>query len=339
MTRARVAAATLAAAVLLAAPAAPAHEVRPALLALRETAPAHWDVAWHVPARGGEPLPLAVVLPEACVALAPPRAETQPGAHVVRWPVRCAGGLAGRALSVAGLERTVSEVLVRIAHADGRTQTARLLPARPTLVVEPAPARAAVARAYLALGVEHVLGGADHLLFVLALLLLVEGRRRLVRAITAFTAAHSLTLAAATLGWLHLPPAPTEATIALSVAFLAREILRPPDGLARRRPWIAAFGFGLLHGLGFAGALAETGLPAGAIPEALVFFNAGVEAGQLLFVAAVLLGLRGLRRAAGAFGVARPAPRAASFVTRVAAYGIGAIATCWTIERVLGFWS
>lgn len=332
MTGARLAAAA-ALAFSLAAPAARAHEVRPALLALSEVAPSLWSVDWRVPARGEARLALEVVLPSSCAALEPPRADLLGGMVVTRWQVRCAGGLAGERVAIAGLEATVTDVLVRVTHAGGATESARLLPADPGFVVAGAPGAGGVARTYFALGVEHILLGVDHLLFVFALLLLVAGAGPLVRAITAFTVAHSLTLAAATLGWVHVPSAPVEATIALSIVFLAGEILharagRP--GLAQRRPWLVAFTFGLLHGLGFAGALAEVGLPPDAIPQALLFFNLGVEAGQLLFVAAVLAARAGLRR------LRLPAPDAA---WRAAAYGIGVVAAYWTIERVVAFWS
>jgi len=184
----------------------------------------------------------------------------------------------------------------------------------------------------LVMGVEHILAGIDHLLFVLALLLIVDGTRRLVMTITAFTVAHSITLVAATLGWLHVPGPPVEAIIALSIVFVASEViqrLRGRDPLTARAPWIVAFSFGLLHGLGFAGALAEVGLPQVAIPVALLMFNVGVEVGQLLFVAAVV-GLQAL--------VARLVAVRGDWVTAATAYGIGAVAAFWTIERVVGFW-
>jgi hydrogenase/urease accessory protein HupE len=190
-----------------------------------------------------------------------------------------------------------------------------------------------VTRTYLHLGVEHILLGIDHLLFVLALLLLVEGRRRLVGTVTAFTVAHSITLAAATLGLVYIPQQPVEAIIALSILFVAAEIVhchQGQPGLTERRPWVVAFVFGLLHGLGFAGALREIGLPEQSIPLALLFFNLGVEVGQLLFIAV-----------AGAIGailhrlvVAWPA-----WVWQLPAYGIGTIAAYWTLERLAGFWS
>jgi hypothetical protein len=185
----------------------------------------------------------------------------------------------------------MTDVLLRVERQDGAAQTHRLTPAAPSVVVTAAPGALAVAGTYLRLGIEHILLGFDHLLFVLALLILVGPNRRLIGTVTAFTVAHSLTLAAATLGAVHLPAAPVEATIALSIAFVAAEIVHARRGvlsLTERKPWIVAFAFGLLHGLGFAGALAAVGLPQRAIPLALLFFNVGVEVGQLCFIAAVL---------------------------------------------------
>jgi hydrogenase/urease accessory protein HupE len=230
-------------------------------------------------------------------------------------------------------------VLARVNHGEGRTQTARLTPGDPTFRVTSAPGRLAVAAAYLGLGVEHILLGIDHLLFVLALLFLVKNGRHLVGAITAFTAAHSLTLAAATLGWIDVPAAPVEAAIALSIVFVAAEIVRG-GGLAGRQPWMVSFCFGLLHGLGFAGGLREVGLPDDAIPVALAFFNVGVEAGQVLFVAAVLaafaLGSRAMRPLAS--GQRRAFWEIAGLLARPAAYAIGIPGAFWLLERTLSFW-
>ena len=185
---------------------------------------------------------------------------------------------------------------------------------------------------YLRLGIKHILLGIDHLLFVLALMILVAGRRRLVGTVTAFTAAHSLTLAAAALGLVRVPQKPVEAVIALSIVFVASEIIRGREGkpgLTARSPWVVAFIFGLLHGFGFAGALSEVGLPPQAIPLALLFFNVGVELGQLLFIGAVAIVVVAIRR------LAVPSP---TWAWRVPAYGIGAVAAMWTLERVTGFW-
>jgi hypothetical protein len=329
--RRRVAALATAGA-LLAAGGAAAHEVRPALLELRENAAGDWDVRWRVPARGDLRLALDVRLPEGCEPTSPPRATAIEAMHVERWRVRCAGGLAGREVAIDGLASTLTDVLVRVEHADGRTQTTRVVPASPAFRVEPSPSLLELARAYAGLGVEHILLGTDHLLFVLALLLLVDGVRRLVETVTAFTLAHSLTLAAATLGWVHVPSQPVDAAIALSIAFAAAEVVHARagrEGLARRRPWAIAFGFGLLHGVGFAGALAAAGLPERAIPLALLFFNLGVEAGQLVFIAAALAVIASLR--------ALPGLRAER-AWRVPVYAIGSVAAFWSLERVLAFW-
>ncbi|MDJ0848901.1 MAG: HupE/UreJ family protein [Myxococcota bacterium] len=316
----------------LAAPGANGHEVRPAYLELVQTSERTFDVGWKVPARGEDRrFGLYVRLPADATNLTEPAGRFEGGAWIERWSFRHPEALVGATIHVDGLRTTLTDVLVRIQRLDGTTQVARLLPEAPSLVVEAAPGGWQVARTYLALGVEHILLGIDHLLFVLALLLLVEGGRRIVATVTAFTVAHSLTLAAATLGFVHVPQQPVEAVIALSIVFVAAEIVdvrRGEASLTRRWPWAIAFAFGLLHGLGFAGALAEIGLPEQSIPLALLFFNLGVEVGQLLFVAAFLVPAALVRRSA----IALPAA-----ATRLAAYGIGAVAAFWTIERVAGF--
>jgi len=238
----------------------------------------------------------------------------------------------GESIAIEGLEATFTDALVRIERADGGTQVRRLSPTAPSFAVEAAPGGLDVARTYLALGVEHIALGLDHLLFVLGLLLLVEGRRRLVATITAFTVAHSVTLAASTLGWVRLSQQPVEAVIALSIVFLAGEIAHEHQGRAgwtRRWPWLVAGSFGLLHGFGFAGALAQLGLPVNAIPAALLFFNLGVELGQLLFIGAALA----VMAAARTFALFR-----SDWAWRVPVYGIGAVASYWTLSRVMGFW-
>ena len=245
----------------------------------------------------------------------------------------CAGGITGRTIAIDGLNATMTDVLVRLERTDGTTQVTRLSPSEPSFVVQATPSALQVAGTYLSLGIEHILLGIDHLLFVLALLILVDGRRRLLWTITAFTIAHSLTLGAATLGFVNIPQTPVEAIIALSIVFVASEIVHARQGrpgLTQRWPWIVAFTFGLLHGFGFAGALTEIGLPAQAVPLALLFFNVGVEAGQLLFIAAVGVVIVVARR------VALPQP---AWAWRVPAYGIGAVAAFWSIERVAGFWN
>jgi hydrogenase/urease accessory protein HupE len=256
-------------------------------------------------------------------------------AYSERWTAKCPGGLTGGTIHIAGLSATVTDVLVRLERLDGTTQIARLTPSAPSLVVEAAPGATEVARTYLMLGVEHILGGFDHLLFVLALLILVKGTRRLIWTVTAFTVAHSLTLAGATLGFVHVPGPPVEAAIALSIVFVAAEIVLSRQGmlgLTEKFPWIVAFTFGLLHGFGFAGALNEVGLPQSAIPVALFFFNVGVEVGQLLFIASVIAVIALGRRIARRIDVAPVA-----WAWRVPPYAIGSVASFWLIQRIVAF--
>lgn len=309
-----------------------AHEVRPAYLELRQTGGEGYDVLWKVPGLGEDlRLGLYLELPDRCTNATEPRASMANNAHIERWTTRCAGGLVGATIRVAGLAATTTDVLVRVERLDGGTQVTRLTPSSTSFVVEDSPRRVEVARTYFELGVEHILRGLDHLLFVLTLLMLTRSTADLLKTVTAFTVAHSLTLAAAALGFVHVSPRPVEATIALSIAFVAAEIVqrgRGREGLASRSPWIVAFAFGLLHGLGFAGALVEVGLPQGNIPVALLFFNVGVEAGQLLFVAAVL----GLVAVLGRSTLAPPA-----WARQVPPYLIGTVAAFWLIERLAAF--
>jgi hypothetical protein len=318
--------------VLVAAAPALAHEVRPAYLELRELGAGRFAVLWKVPARGEMRLSLAVRLPARCTASEPPRRVDAGGAITERWQVECAGGLFGETVAIDGLAATLTDALVRIERADGTSQVVRVTPTAPAFIVARAPRALDMAATYVWLGIEHIWLGIDHLLFVLGLLILVQGRGRLIGTITAFTVAHSITLAAATLGVVRLSQQPVEAVIALSIVFVAGEIAHEREGRTgwtRRWPWLVAFSFGLLHGFGFAGALREVGLPEQAIPLALLCFNVGVELGQLAFVVAMLPLIAWLRRA-------EAAPRV--WAGRVAAYGIGGLAAFWTIERVAAFW-
>ena len=226
-------------------------------------------------------------------------------------------------------------MLVRLVRLDGTVQLERILPVNPRFLPAPSPGQWEVVRTYTVLGIEHILSGFDHLLFVLALVLLVQGTRRLLATITAFTAAHSLTLAGATLGWVQVPGPPVEASIALSIAFVASEIIHARQGrrsITARYPWVVAFTFGLLHGFGFAGALAQVGLPQSSIPIALLFFNVGVELGQLLFVGLVC---GAIATAAGLIQRLRlPQP---SWLWRLPPYAIGALASYWLVARVAAF--
>jgi hydrogenase/urease accessory protein HupE len=319
---------------LLAASAVQADEFRPAYLEIRPAGIDRYDLSWKVPALGEDRrLALYVRLPPGGSDLTEPSAAFVAGAHVEKRRIHQPGGLEGRIITIDGLAGSGAEVLARIVRSDGSEQVVRLMPSRTSFVVETSTGPLEVARTYTLLGMEHILIGVDHLLFVLALLILVRGGKRIVLTITAFTAAHSITLVAASLGWLALPGAPVEAAIALSIAFLAREIAmswRGQAGLTERLPWLVAFVFGLLHGLGFAGALAEIGLPQNAVPMALLCFNIGVELGQLLFVAVML---------ALAWSARTMLARWQTTLRWAPPYAIGAIACFWMIERVAAFWA
>ena len=318
------------------ATAAQADIFRPAYLELREAGPAadgnpSYDILWKVPAQGDMRMAGRVRLPAGTTNLTEPQGLFIGNAFVERWRISRAGGLVGQEVGIDDLSRGVSDVIVRIERRDGSSQMERLLPESPRFTVKAPAGTGAVAWSYLVLGVEHILGGVDHLLFVLALLLIVRGGKRILITITAFTAAHSITLVAATLGWVHVPGPPVEAMIALSIVFVAAEIvhgLQGRPGLTARAPWVVAFSFGLLHGFGFAGALAEVGLPEKAIPVALLTFNVGVELGQLIFVAIVL--------AARAVIVRLPLPNPA-WMPYALPYVIGSVAMFWVIERIGAF--
>jgi hydrogenase/urease accessory protein HupE len=309
-----------------------ADEIRPGYLELKETNEDIFSVVWKVPAKGDKKLKLEALLPANCAEKSSPNAQFIGGAYIARWIVSCEGGIVEQPITVDGIQFTSTDVLLRLEFLSSGSQTARLTPAGPTYIVAAESSTIEIIGTYLWLGVEHILLGIDHLLFVFALLIIVSGVRRLVWTITAFTIAHSITLAGATLGYVHVPQQPVEAIIALSILFLATEIIHSRHGrpgYAERWPWMVAFIFGLLHGFGFAGALAEVGLPQQAIPLALVFFNVGVELGQLLFVAIVLL-LGWMIHRIKVFPL-RPAEMVTTYV-------IGSVAAFWMIERVVGFW-
>jgi len=304
---------------------------RPAYLELKEAAAGSYDVLWKVPALGERRLAAQVRFPNGTRNVTEPAGQFEGGAFIERWRIERDGGLTGQEISIDGVLGGVTDVIVRLERADGTSQMERLLPEHARFTVAAPAGTGEVAWSYLVLGVEHILGGVDHLLFVLALLLIVRGGRRIVLTVTAFTVAHSITLVAATLGWVHVPGPPVEAIIALSIVFVAAEVvhgLQGRQGLTARAPWVVAFTFGLLHGFGFAGALAEVGLPQKAIPVALLMFNLGVEIGQLLFV--------GVALAAGALVARLPVMRPA-WTNYALPYAIGAVAMFWVIERVSGF--
>jgi hydrogenase/urease accessory protein HupE len=315
---------------------ATADEFRPAYLQLRQLDAHTYDVLWKLPAQDeATTLRVHPEFPPGTRALTPVRSTYAAGTAVRRWRIEVDGGLAGKAIEFSGLSTTRIDVLVRLERVDGTAQLGRVLSLDPRFVVTASPSALEVVRTYTVLGIEHILTGFDHLLFVLALLILVKGVRRLIATITAFTVAHSLTLVAATLGWVHVPGPPVEAAIALSIVFVAGEIVHAQQGgpgLTQRYPWVVAFTFGLLHGLGFASALAEVGLPPLSIPVALLFFNVGVEIGQLLFIAAVFAVIAVARRVNRRISVPRP-----DWLWRVPPYAIGGIASFWVLNRVAAF--
>jgi hydrogenase/urease accessory protein HupE len=310
---------------------ASAHEVRPAYLELREENSGDFSVLLKTPMQGDARLALTAVFSGKVENITPIISRPTGDAMIQTWHLRAIEPLAGQKVLIRGLSNTMTDALVRIEFADGGAWVERLTPGSPEAIIPRTPSRWVTAATYLKLGIEHILLGFDHLLFVLALLIITEGTWRLIKTITAFTVAHSITLALASLGFVHVPPPPVEAAIALSIAFVAVEIVHARQGrrsLAAQAPWLVAFVFGLLHGFGFAGALNQIGLPAGQIPVALLFFNIGVEVGQLVFVGAVLavVALIGSRR------LSLPA-----WVKLVPPYAIGTIAMFWVIERVAAF--
>ncbi|WP_425043757.1 HupE/UreJ family protein [Primorskyibacter sp. S87] len=321
---------------------AAAHALDPGYLQIQSLDAANggetYQIFWRKPDVKGKPMPIEARLPENCApAMAPVDPRFDGRAWVQGWVASCPGGFGGRDLVIEGLESTRTDVLIRLDSGEASVTT-RVTAARPSMVAPAVMSGRQVFTSYLGLGFEHILEGLDHLLFVFALLVLIRDPWRLAGAITAFTVAHSITLALATLGVLQVPSPPVEAIIALSIVLLAVEILRRRKGaeqLTEQYPWIISFSFGLLHGLGFAGALSEIGLPEGDIPLALLAFNLGVEAGQLTFVAVVLLAFAVLRAVLPRFANALHAPEAVGSL--VMGYAIGGISVYWLAERVAGF--
>jgi len=311
-----------------------ADEFRPALLEITEREGGWVDVTWKVPMRGENALALRPVLPEFLEPLGGGSGRRVPGAWVEYRSYRSGQeSLTGETLSIDGLSAVPTDVVVRVALADGTEHSAILRGGKGSFTIPEQATRLELAVSYWQMGTVHILEGFDHLLFLLTLLLIVTGIWPLLKTVTAFTVAHSLTLALATLGLVNIPPTPTEAVISLSIMLLAVEVVRKNSGemtLSERYPWLIAFTFGLVHGLGFAGALSEIGVPQNEVPLALLMFNVGVETGQVMFVIAVSLLLAGLHKAhnQGALRVVRAAP-----------YAIGGIAAFWTIERLVGTFS
>ena len=307
-----------------------AHELRPAYLQLHEEKPGEFSVFWKTPMLGDAKLALEPEFSGDAKAITPITTRSPLGASIQQWMLR-ASNLRGQTLHILGLESTMTDTLVQMEFADGTEWTKLLTPQQPTAVIPTTSSRMETADAYMKLGVLHILTGVDHLLFILALIIITDGGWKLVKTVTAFTVSHSITLTAATLGYVHVPQRPVEAVIALSIVFVACEIIhrrQGRSGLTEQWPWIIALTFGLLHGLGFAGALSDVGLPAGHIPLALLFFSCGVETGQFLFIAAVLT------LVAVARWIRVPFPRWAELVPP---YAIGTVAMFWVIQRISTF--
>ena len=314
---------------LCCASVAVAHEVRPGFLELTQTADDSYSFLWKKPSGGEVELQIAPVVPPQCRLIVPGAQQLSPGAVVVRGHLSCPGGIAGKTLAIAGLEATITDVLVRVNHADGRLESHLLRPTSPSVTFDGSSGLAERALGYVQLGFQHILLGADHLLFVLGLMLIVADRWMLVKTLTAFTVAHSITLALATLGYASAPLLPLNAAIALSILFLGPEIVRAWRGetsFTLRHPWVVAFAFGLLHGFGFASGLSAMGLPKDEIPLALLLFNVGVELGQLAFVLLVVL----LERSFRVLEVRWPLP-----LQRLPGYVVGTLGVFWTIQRTL----
>jgi len=309
-------------------PAARAHESRPAYLEIKETASGQYTVLWRTPVLAGARLPLVLALPDGVTNLKPPVIQELSDSLVERrWIDAGPNGLAGKRVEIRGLQFTITDALVRVELLDGRTVQTIARPSKPWVELAATQAWWEVMGTYIVEGIRHILFGADHLLFVLGLLLIVSNRWVLVKTITAFTVAHSITLAIATLGYADAPALPLNAAIALSILFLGPEIVRVWRGetsFTIRHPWVVAFAFGLLHGFGFATALTSAGLPRQDLPLALLSFNVGVELGQLGFVALVLAMARSFR----VLQVHWP-----RWVQMLPGYVVGTLGAFWTIQR------
>lgn len=312
-----------------------AHTSLPAYLELTETANGTFELLWRVPAVEGPPPPIFPALPAHCTASTPPASVDALGSVVTREVLTCGDkGLRNQEIRIQGLRITIMDVLVRVTFRDGTSVSRVLRPQEPSFVIRSDAGSRVDAKGHFRLGFDHILTGIDHLLFVFGLLLIVDTVGRLLKAITAFTVAHSMTLALAALGLVRLSPTPVEAVIALSIVFVAVELARyqlGEEGLSYRKPWLVAFAFGLLHGFGFAGTLSQIGLPPGDIPRALLFFNVGVEAGQIGFIAVCLTLMYSLRT----LEISLPA-----WARRAPAYTIGSLASFWFLQRcalIFGF--
>ena len=310
---------------------APAHadELRPGYLEFTQADQTDWSLVWKSPIKGGLTPQTQPILPDGCSVKDEPRKALVNATLVSTYDVKCTGAVAGKRIGLSNMETAQTDILVRVAMLDRPVQAMRFTAANSVAEIAEKPSGWMVAQTYFVTGIEHILFGFDHLLFVIALVLLLGGAWTVAKAVTAFTVAHSITLIGTTLGFFGLPQRPVEAVIALSIIFLAVEIIKRKPGkprLSERAPWIIAFLFGLIHGFGFAGALSEIGLPESDIPTALLTFNLGVEAGQLAIVFGSLAVLWLMKR------YAEKMMRAAIIT---GTYAIGITASFWFIERLL----
>jgi hypothetical protein len=306
-----------------------AHESRPAYLEITQTAPNRYDVLWRTPLNAGMRLQVMLGLPDETRNVTEPKIQELNDCLIERRVIDVNGGLAGKRIDFAGLQATITDVLVRVQSSDGTHSTSLIHPSQPWFELTASRGRLAVAATFIVQGIRHISLGADHLLFVLGLLLIVKNRWMLLKTVTAFTVAHSITLAIATLGYANAPVVPLNAAIALSILFLGPEIVRSWNGetsFTILHPWVVAFAFGLLHGFGFAGALTSAGLPRNELPLALLGFNVGVEIGQVGFVLLILL----LERSFRVLEVRWP-----RWAAVLPGYTVGSLGAFWTVQRVL----
>jgi hydrogenase/urease accessory protein HupE len=308
------------------------HEIRPAYLEIREIGFDRVTVFWKQPVSGESGIYLTPVLSSGWLNDTTSINSSSGIALIRQWNIKTKRSIAGQTITINGLKNTITDVLVNITFRDGTNLIRIIRPSDPTLLIEKSEHSTLPVYDYLRLGIEHILFGIDHLLFVLALILIVSGKKRLFKTITAFTLAHSITLAAATLGWVHIPSAPVEAVIALSIIFLAVELVHYYRGepvFSSQYPWVVAFIFGLLHGFGFAGALASVGLPEHDIPLALLLFNVGVETGQILFILCVMLII---------WLIHKTIKNIPAWTRWIPPYTIGCMATVWFFQRLALFY-
>ncbi len=308
------------------------HEIRPAYLQIIQTTETTYEVFWKVPSIGENVPRIAPVFAPffKIEELNKPKLLLQ--SVIYSYKISSTKPLAGSIITIDGLAKTLIDVLVTVSYLNGEKITFMLQPDKDSGIIPGESSTFDVIKTYTKLGVEHILLGIDHLLFVLALIIITKGKWKILKTITAFTLAHSITLSLAALGYVNFPTPPVEAVIALSIVFLAVEIIKNQNGkqtLTSKKPWLVAFTFGLLHGFGFAGALANIGLPQQDIPVALAFFNIGVEIGQIAFVLVVLIIIKLL-----SYKKNWPV-----ILKRFPAYAIGSLAAFWMIERVVAFWN